>query len=206
MRHKLLLLTILALSTMALLAIASWVSSKTPVQAAASDPARIYVIVQNSGGTSINNATVTLTIGPVVVPPWCGYAGKNGTWAGISTNSDGQAWTNGWPNQYWFWNGPPGPGWGNVLQICCNANSFSVSVSAPGYEPQAVNLAGFLVNGAGRTLVVTLNPTPPVNQPPIGSIDRVDCALIGGWARDPDTGAPIKVRIYAGSVHLGDFN
>ena len=96
MRYKLLLLTIFTFSTMALLAVASWVSSNTPVRAASSDPAKLFVIVQNSAGTRITNATVTLTIGPVISPQWCNYAGKNGTWTGTKTLYNGLT-------EYWFY-------------------------------------------------------------------------------------------------------
>ena len=169
MRHKLLLLTIFAFSTMTLLAIASWVSSKAPVQAAASDPAKLFVIVQNSAGTRITNATVTLTIGPVISPQWCNYAGKNGTWTATKVLWNGLT-------EYWFYQSS-----GVVLQICCNASSFSVKVSAPGYTTRTVpvSLAGY--NGSYKDQYITLSPVP-VNKLNVNSSPVTGASITGSQA------------------------
>src|SRR4030067_1099732 len=122
MRLKSLFTISVFLSTiLALLSLSSFVDSKTPVQAAASDPAKLFVIVQNGAGTRITNATVTLTVGKVVSPQWCNYAGKNGTWTATKVLWNGLT-------EYWYYQSS-----GVVLQICCNASSFTLSVSAPGY-------------------------------------------------------------------------
>ncbi len=50
---------------------------------------------------------------------------------------------------------------------------------------------------------------PPANQKPEGFLDAADCSAFSGWARDPDTTAPISVHLYAnapagaGGVFLG---
>ena len=176
MKYKLVLLTIFAFSTMALLAIASLISSTTPVRAAASDPAKLYVIVQDGGGNRITNASVSLTIGPVVSPQWCNYAGKNGTWAGVKTIWNGLT-------EYWFYQG------GSVLQICCNASSFTLSVSAPGYQSRTlgVNLAGY--NGSYLDYYVTLSPTPPQT----GTIQGYKVLMPGNANAAPAAGQTVRL-------------
>ena len=40
------------------------------------------------------------------------------------------------------------------------------------------------------------------NDPPIGELQVVNCAVIAGWARDPDTDQPIAVRIVASGTEV----
>ena len=49
-------------------------------------------------------------------------------------------------------------------------------------------------------------PLPPGDQPPIGSLDSVDCSAITGWAVDQDTpNVSIGVQLYDGTNLIGNY-
>ena len=40
----------------------------------------------------------------------------------------------------------------------------------------------------------------PSLEPPLGTVDHVDCHAIVGWARDPDAASPTRVEVYRPGV------
>ncbi|MBI2133580.1 carboxypeptidase regulatory-like domain-containing protein [Candidatus Woesearchaeota archaeon] len=103
--------------------------------------------------------------------------------------------------------------WGNGNADCSHGFVFSLPASLRDGKQHSIYAHGIDSSGGENPLLsgvpkpVTCEaPQTTANRKPEGFLDSVDCGVFVGWARDPDTVAPVDVHFYAdGPAGTGRF-